>query len=75
MLEYKELFEILGWGSHTLGAVMVAFTAIQVHMRVWQEHKIDEQVFKEMRHERRVGMIGVGLMIVGFIVHFVRLLV
>ena len=48
-----------------LGEVMVGFTAIMVHHRVWKEHKIDSKVFAEMKHERRVGMLGLVLIIVG----------
>ncbi len=60
--------EVTGHGLHTIGAIMVAFTAIQVHMRVWREHKIDRAVYEEMRHERRLGIVGVALMLLGFLI-------
>ena len=48
------------------GKILVAYTALMVHHRVWQEHKIDEQVFKVMHKERILGFLGISLMIVGY---------
>ncbi len=55
-----------GFFLHTLGEIMIGFTAIMVHHRVWKEHKIDEKVFLEMRRERKIGIIGLALIIIGF---------
>lgn len=44
---------------------MVAFTAVAVHYRVWKEHQIDDKVFKEMRRERGIGVVGIALMVLG----------
>lgn len=57
---------LIGFTLHTLGEVMVGFTAIMVHHRVWKEHKIDNRVFAEMKRERRVGIVGLLLILVGF---------
>jgi len=46
---------------------MVGFTAIMVHHRVWKEHKIDTRVFAEMKRERRVGITGLILIVLGYI--------
>lgn len=51
-----------------LGAILVARTALRVHHRVWQKHRIDQQVFKEMHHEQRYGLIGLSAMILGLVV-------
>lgn len=56
----------IGFTLHTLGEVMVGFTAIMVHHRVWKEHKIDDRVFVEMNKERKIGIIGLICIIVGF---------
>ncbi|QQS44460.1 hypothetical protein IPM65_02590 [Candidatus Roizmanbacteria bacterium] len=55
-----------GFIIQTLGEMMVGFTAIMVHHRVWKEHKIDEKVFLEMKRERQIGIIGLALIVIGF---------
>lgn len=52
----------------TLGAILVARTALRVHHRVWKEHTIDEHVFKEMYREQRYGLIGISAMILGLVI-------
>jgi len=42
-----------------IGQVMIAYTALAVHRRVWKEHKIDKTVFRMMRHEQLVGILGI----------------
>jgi len=57
---------ILGSISDVIGKIMIAYTAIQVHYRVWKEHRIDEKVFTEMKRERIVGIIGIVFILLGF---------
>lgn len=57
----------------TLGTLMIAFAALRVHHRVLNEHKVDEKVFADMQREQLVGLVGVCLVICGFIVDFVLL--
>jgi hypothetical protein len=52
----------------TMGAILVARTALRVHHRVWQEHRIDKNVFKEMHREQRYGLLGISAMVLGLIV-------
>lgn len=52
----------------TLGAILVARTALRVHHRVWQEHRIDKHVFKEMQREQKYGLLGITAMIIGLII-------
>jgi len=63
-----ELISIIGRIVGTLGAILVARTALRVHHRVWQEHKIDREVFGEMHREQKIGAIGLGAMILGLLV-------
>lgn len=58
--------EFIGFTIGTIGKVMVAFTAVAVHYRFWKEHKIDDEVFKEMKRERNVGIVGIILIIAGY---------
>ncbi len=62
---------IIGFTLHTLGEIMVGFTAIMVHHRVWKEHKIDKRVFAEMNKERKIGIIGLILIVAGFAIELV----
>ena len=60
-------FELLGHIIQTLGEVLIGFTAVAVHYRFWKEHKIDEAIFKEMKKEQTLGIIGIILIIIGFL--------
>jgi hypothetical protein len=53
-----------------LGTILIAFTAIRVHHRVLNEHTIDEAVFRSMKREQKLGVIGVLLIVTGFILEF-----
>lgn len=58
--------EFLGFTLDVIGKIMVAYTAIAVHRRVWKEHKIDEAVFGAMKWEQIIGIAGIALIIIGF---------
>lgn len=58
--------EFLGFVLDVIGKVMVAYTAIAVHHRVWKEHKIDEMVFRAMKKEQIIGIAGIILIVIGF---------
>lgn len=57
---------LLGFILDVIGKVMVAYTAIAVHHRVWKEHKIDRVVFRAMKTEQLIGIAGIILIIIGF---------
>jgi hypothetical protein len=59
-------FELVGFIIHVLGELMVGFTAVMVHHRFWKEHKIDENVFREMKREQYIGLAGLLLVLIGF---------
>jgi len=58
--------EFIGYTIETTGKILVAYTAIAVHHRVWKEHQIDEKVFKTMKKEQLFGIIGIILIVVGY---------
>lgn len=64
--------EFIGFTLDAIGKVMVAFTAIMVHHRVRQERKIDAAVFKSMKREQIIGVIGIVLIIVGYFLQVPR---
>lgn len=66
---YALITDLLPVTLDVAGKVMVAYTAIRVHFRFWQEHKVDEAVFREMRKERTIGVIGIALILLGYILH------
>lgn len=59
--------ELIGFILDTVGKIMVSYTAVRVHYRFWREHKIDESVFVEMKKEQRLGIVGIALIIIGFL--------
>jgi hypothetical protein len=64
---------LAGLTLHTFGAVLIAYTAMSVHFRFWREHKVDEQVFSEMKKERFVGVAGVAMIIVGYLLQAISI--
>jgi len=58
--------ELTGFILDVLGKLLIAYTAIMVHHRFLKEHKVDAAVFRTMRREQFVGVIGVILMLAGF---------
>lgn len=56
----------LGLTIHTLGELLVGFTAIMVHYRFLKEHKVDKVVLHEMKTEQIVGILGVLLIVMGY---------
>lgn len=61
------MFEFITETIGVAGKVLVAYTAIRVHHRVWKEHRIDERVFTAMRKEQVLGILGVTLIIAAYV--------
>ncbi len=61
------LISFLGFTIDVIGKIMVSYTVVRVHYRFWKEHKIDEKVFQEMRLEQLIGLFGIALIIIGYI--------
>ena len=60
---------LLFWGLTigTLGKVLLGITVILVHGRIFKEHRIDKVVLKELRREKGLGIAGVVLMLLGYL--------
>lgn len=56
----------IGFTIDVIGKVLIAYTAVMVHHRVWQEHKIDKRVFSEMKKEKIIAFIGIFMIIAGY---------
>jgi len=52
----------------SFGTLLIAWVAIRVHHRVLKEHSIDKVVYRAMKNEQRTGLIGMLLVLFGFIV-------
>lgn len=57
----------VGYALDSIGKLMVAYTAVSVHYRFWKEHKVDDAVFAEMHAERKYAIIGIIMMVTGFL--------
>lgn len=56
-----------------IGEILIAFTVIRVHQRFLKERRVDSRVFREMRREQFVAVLGIALLIFSFILKiFVR---
>lgn len=53
----------------TIGEICVGLAVLIVHHRVLNEHKIDQKVIRTLRSEQVLGVVGILLIIVGFILH------
>lgn len=60
--------EFVGKTLQVIGEVMIGITAIMVHRRVWKEHKINPLVYKEMKREQIIGVLGVILLVIGYFI-------
>jgi hypothetical protein len=58
---------ILGETLDVAGKIMIAFAALRVSYRFRHEHKVDAKVFKEMKLEQDVAVIGIVMLIVGYL--------
>jgi uncharacterized membrane protein len=57
----------IGFTLDVIGKILIAFTAIMVHHRVLNEHQIDKVVFKSMRREQKLAVLGIAFVIVGYV--------
>lgn len=53
---------------NTLGTLLIAYTALAVHRRVWQKHKIDGAVFRSMGREQIIGFTGMLLILAAYLI-------
>lgn len=61
------ILEFIGYTLGTIGKLLIAYTAIMVHHRVRKEHKIDDKVFRMMRMEHVLGLLGISFIVIGYL--------
>ncbi len=59
--------EIIAIGLEAIGTIIIAVIVLRVHWRILKEHKVnDPDVWREIRLEQKLGIIGVLLLVAGF---------
>ncbi len=54
-----------------VGTLLIAWAALRVHHRVLNEHKISSGVFRSMRIEQYLGVLGMALVLIGYLLNMV----
>lgn len=57
----------VGFVLDTMGKIAVGYTAMSIHNRLLKERGADEAVFAEIRRDKRFAVIGLVMMVVGFL--------
>ncbi|PIP61032.1 hypothetical protein COW99_06270 [Candidatus Roizmanbacteria bacterium CG22_combo_CG10-13_8_21_14_all_38_20] len=65
---------IIGITLDVIGTIMIAYTVLRVHNRAREERTIDSQVINEMKKERAASILGITLIIIGYIFQMFGLL-
>jgi hypothetical protein len=52
-----------------VGTLLIAWAALSVHHRVLNEHKISSRVFRIMRAEQKLGILGMVLVFIGYLLN------
>lgn len=61
------MLSTFGFSLTTIGEILIGYTVIKVHGRITKEQKIDGQVISEMSKERKIALLGIIFIILGFI--------
>jgi hypothetical protein len=59
--------EFWGLTVQTVGEVLIGSLVIHVHHKILQDRKIDEPVLKDIRLEQYVGVLGLLLIVTGYL--------
>ena len=58
---------LLGITLGTIGKLVLGVAVLRVHVYIIREHKIDDVVLKALRREQTVTLIGLALIVVGYV--------
>lgn len=58
---------LLGMTLDLVGTVMLGYTVLAVHAHIIKEHRLDGDVFEEMKKERNVAFAGLFLITLGYV--------
>ncbi len=62
---------VVGATFDVIGKILIGITVLLVHKRVIKEQKIDKTVLKEMKREQLMGLLGIVLIIIGYVIHVI----
>lgn len=60
-------WNFIGFILESIGEIFLGIMIIIVHRHVIKEHKIDDDVLKQMKREQIIGLISIILVTVGFL--------
>ncbi|MBI2644804.1 hypothetical protein HYW94_01335 [Candidatus Uhrbacteria bacterium] len=61
----------IGLTLHTVGTLFIGFSALMVHHRVSTQTIIDASVTKSMDSERKIGILGLALICIGYLLQII----
>lgn len=64
---FNEKLFVLARTLDFAGKILISITAIRVHLTMLKDHKLDSNVFKEIKHESKLGLIAIILLSLGFV--------
>jgi len=65
----KGMLENIILTFEAVGTLLIAWAALRVHHRILNEHNISKTVFRIMRIEQRLGILGMILVFVGYVLN------
>ena len=60
---------LLGTTLDVIGKLMIGVAVLFVHRKIVREKKIDKKVLKEINHEKWLSIVGIVLIILGYLLH------
>lgn len=54
-----------------IGVILIAVSVIRVHSEIVHENKIDQEVIREMKGEKRYAIVGIIFILIGFALNIV----
>lgn len=63
---------VLGYTFDVLGRILIGIAVLFVHKHIMREHKIDQDVLKEMKREQLIGLLGIILILRGYFINMYR---
>ena len=58
--------DVIGFTLTTVGEILLGITILIIHWHILKEHKIDEDVLKQMKKEQVLGVLAVIFIAIGF---------
>jgi len=63
---------IIGSTLDVIGKILIGVAVLFVHGHILKEHKIDKYVFKEMKREQFLVLLGIIFIILGYLIHIIN---